>query len=159
MQVHLRAYADGDFDFARGLYFETMRSAIERHFGWDETHQQSSFARWFTPEEVSIITVDGADAGWIQQRQERSSIFLGSIYILPAMQQKGIGTLIITSILEQAEQLSLSVTLAVMKENPALNLYERLGFRITHQDDYKLYMTATPDGVRNPARKPVKAGS
>jgi ribosomal protein S18 acetylase RimI-like enzyme len=36
------------------------------------------------------------------------------------------------------------VTLAVMKINPALKLYERLGFRITHEDDCKLYMKAQP---------------
>jgi GNAT superfamily N-acetyltransferase len=156
MHVRLRAYENGDFDFARGLYFETMRWAIERHFGWHETHQQAGFARWFIPEEVSIITIDGADVGWIQQRQERDSIFLGSIYILPAMQRKGIGTHVIKGLLDQAEQRSLAVTLAVMKVNPALNLYQRLGFRITHEDDHKLYMTATPDGARNPARESVK---
>jgi len=156
MHIRLRAYADGDFDFARGLYFETMRWAIERHFGWDETHQQASFARWFTPEEVSIISVDGADVGWIQQRQERNSIFLGSIYILPAMQRKGIGTHVIKGLLDYAQQHSQAVTLAVMKVNPALNLYERLGFRITHEDDYKLYMTATPDGARSESVKTAR---
>ncbi|MGB6686705.1 MAG: GNAT family N-acetyltransferase [Terracidiphilus sp.] len=142
MDVHLRAYADRDFDFTRRLYFETMRWAIEHHFGWDETRQEASFAEWFKPEEVSIITTDGTDVGWIQQRQERDAIFLGSIYILPAMQRKGIGTHVIEGLLKQAEQRSQTVTLAVMKINPALNLYERLGFRITHEDDYKLYMRA-----------------
>jgi GNAT superfamily N-acetyltransferase len=151
MHIRLRAYADGDFDFARGLYFASMRWAIERHFGWDEAHQQASFAKWFTPEEVNIITVGGADVGWLQQRRERDSIFLGSIYILPAMQGKGIGTQVIEGILEQAEQQSLAVTLAVMKINPALSLYERLGFRITHEDDYKFHMTATRDGAQYPA--------
>ena len=29
-----------------------------------------------------------------------------------------------------------------MKSNPALALYERLGFRLTHEDEYKLYMRA-----------------
>ena len=99
---------------------------------------------------------DGADVGWIQQRQERNAIFLGSIYILPAMQRKGIGTQVIRGLLDQAEKKALAMTLAVMKVNPAFNLYERLGFRTTHEDDYKLYMTATPDGARNPAREPVK---
>jgi ribosomal protein S18 acetylase RimI-like enzyme len=32
------------------------------------------------------------------------------------------------------------VTLGVVKINPALSLYERLGFRVTHQDDRKFYM-------------------
>ena len=33
MDVRLRAYEARDFDFARRLYFETMRWAIERVFG------------------------------------------------------------------------------------------------------------------------------
>jgi hypothetical protein len=33
----------------------------------------------------------------------------------------------------------------VVKINPALRLYERMGFRITHEDDRKLYMRRDPD--------------
>ena len=80
MDVRLRAYRTQDFTFARGLYFETMRWAIERLFGWDEAHQEESFAGWFKPDEVSIVMADGADVGWIQQRLDRDAIFLGSIY-------------------------------------------------------------------------------
>jgi ribosomal protein S18 acetylase RimI-like enzyme len=144
MDVGLRPYTDRDFDFTRRLYFETMRWAIERQFGWDQARQEAGFEEWFRGEEVSIITADGNNVGWIQQRQERDGIILGSIYILPAMQRKGIGTHVIREILKQAEQRSQAVTLAVMKINPALKLYERLGFRITHEDDCKLYMKAQP---------------
>jgi ribosomal protein S18 acetylase RimI-like enzyme len=38
-----------------------------------------------------------------------------------------------------------AVTLGVVKTNPALRLYKRLGFRITHEDDRKFYMTREPD--------------
>jgi ribosomal protein S18 acetylase RimI-like enzyme len=37
------------------------------------------------------------------------------------------------------------VCLSVVKINPALRLYERLGFRITHEDDRKFYMKREPD--------------
>jgi ribosomal protein S18 acetylase RimI-like enzyme len=144
MDVRLRACEARDFDFARRLYFETMRSAIERVFGWDEARQHASFAEWFKPEEVSVITADGLDAGWIQQRLDDNSIFLGSIFVAPAMQRKGIGTTVIRALLHSGRQKSKPVTLAVMKINPARALYERLGFRITHEDEYKLYMRADP---------------
>ena len=144
MNVRLRAYEDRDFEFARGLYFETMRWAIERHFGWDQTQQENSFVKWFKPAEVSIITADGTDAGWIQQRQNHGEIFLGSIYLIPAMQRKGIGTHVIQTVLDVAGQQSQAVTLAVMKINPALYLYQRLGFCVTHEDEYKIYMKADP---------------
>ena len=142
MNVRLRAYEARDFDFARRLYFETMRWAIERVFGWDEARQNASFAEWFKPEEVSVITADGFDVGWLQKRLDDDGILLGSIYVAPPMQRKGIGSAVIQTLLQLGKEKSKPVTLAVMKVNPARTLYERLGFRITHEDEYKVYMRA-----------------
>ena len=144
MNVRLRPYQAKDFDFARQLYFQTMRWAIERLFGWDQDQQETSFEAWFNPDEVSIIVADEVDVGWIQQRLDHGAIFLGSIYITPRMQRKGIGTRVIQTILDLARQQSRPVTLAVMKINPVLALYESLGFRITHEDEHKFYMRSDP---------------
>lgn len=65
MNLHLRPYQAEDFDFARQLYFETMRWAIERVFGWDQAQQEASFDQWFHPDEVSIIVADEVGLGWI----------------------------------------------------------------------------------------------
>jgi len=119
-----------------------MRVAIERLFGWDQAHQEASFAGWFNPDEVNIIVASGVDVGWIQQREDGGAIFLGSIYVTPQMQGKGIGTRVIQRLLDLGRQRSQPVTLAVMKINPAIALYKRLGFQITHEDEYKLYMKA-----------------
>ncbi|UWZ82576.1 GNAT family N-acetyltransferase [Occallatibacter riparius] len=147
MDLRLRAYCANDFEFARGLYFQTMRWAIERIFGWDQAFQEANFVEWFKPDEISIIVADGADVGWIQQRLDGEAIFLGSIYIAPAMQRKGIGTRVIQATLDLARLRHQVVTLAVMKINPALALYERLGFRFTHQDEHKLYLRADPSSA------------
>ena len=37
-----------------------------------------------------------------------------------------------------------AMTLGVVKINPAKRLYERLGFRTTHEDDRKFYMRREP---------------
>jgi ribosomal protein S18 acetylase RimI-like enzyme len=135
MDVRLRAFQDRDFEFVRELYFETMRWAIERYFGWNRLQQEENFSTWFKPNEARIITVDGTDAGWIQQRQDAGESFLGSIYVTPAMQGKGIGTSVVQDLLHLAEHWSQAVTLAVMKINPAVRLYQRLGFRTTREDE------------------------
>jgi hypothetical protein len=62
-----------------------MRWAIEELFGWDEPHQEASFAEWFHSDEASIIVVEGHDVGWIQKRVDSDSISLGSIYMAPSM--------------------------------------------------------------------------
>ena len=102
MDVSLRAPHARDFEFARALYFETMRSMIELLFGWDQTRQEENFAGWFKLDEVSIVTVDGIDAGWIQQRAGGGEIFLGSIYVVPSIQGQGIGTRVLRSLLASA---------------------------------------------------------
>jgi ribosomal protein S18 acetylase RimI-like enzyme len=60
------------------------------------------------------------------------------------MHRRGVGSAIVQGLLQLGRQKSKPVTLAVMKINPACALYERLGFRITHEDEYKVYMRANP---------------
>jgi ribosomal protein S18 acetylase RimI-like enzyme len=43
-------------------------------------------------------------------------------------------------LVEEAASAGRAVTLGVVKTNPALRLYERLGFRITHEDERKFYV-------------------
>ncbi len=142
MNIQLCVANAADFGFAQALYFETMRSMIEPLFGWDQTHQEQSFAKWFKLDEARIITAEGRDVGWAQWRVDECAIFLGSLYIAPEIQGQGIGTHVLRTLLAEGRQSSKEVTLAVMKVNPAVHLYERLGFWITHQDEYKLYMQA-----------------
>lgn len=144
MNIALRSTCDDDVAFARSLYFETMRGIIERLFGWDKDREEKNFARFFKLDEVQIITADGRDVGWIQQQISESGINLGSFYVLPAMQGRGIGTEVLRMLLERAAHESKNMILAVVKINPARQFYEKRGFRVTHEDEHKVYMSASP---------------
>ena len=137
------AYVD-DVAFARNVYFETMHEIIERLFGWDQSREENNFAQFFKLNEVRIITADDQDVGWIQEQISERSINLGSFYITPGMQARGIGTQVLRMLLERAATESKTMTLAVVKINPARQFYEKRGFRITHEDEHKLYMSACP---------------
>jgi GNAT superfamily N-acetyltransferase len=144
VKIALRTACDDDVSFARNLYFETMREIIDRLFGWDQSREEKNFARFFKLDEARIITVDGHDVGWIQEQIFERSINLGSFYIAPKMQGRGIGTQVLRMLLERAASESKSMTLAVVKINPARQFYEKCGFRTTHEDEHKLYMIADP---------------
>lgn len=144
MNIVLRTACDDDVAFARNLYFETMREIIERLFGWDQSREEKNFAQFFKLDEVRIITADGQDVGWIQEQISDRSIHLGSFYVAPAMQGRGIGTQVLQMLRESAARESKTMTLAVVKINPALQFYEKRGFRTTHEDQHKFYMAASP---------------
>jgi GNAT superfamily N-acetyltransferase len=144
VNVKLRAACGADFTFARSVYFETMRWIIERLFGWDEMREERNFAQFFKLDEVRIITADEQDVGWIQEQIEDTAINLGSFYVTLVMQRRGIGTQVLQMLLARARNESKAITLAVVKINPALHFYEKHGFRITHEDQHKLYLRADP---------------
>ena len=148
MKIALRTARSEDFVFARDLYFETMRGMIERLFGWDQSREERNFAGFFKVEEARIIVADGQDVGWIQEQVEERTINLGSFYVMPAMQRRGIGTKVLDILLTRAADQSKAMTLAVVKINPARYFYEKRGFRITHEDHHKLYMRADPGRPR-----------
>jgi GNAT superfamily N-acetyltransferase len=144
VNIALRTASNDDVTFARDLYFETMHDIIERLFGWEQIREEKNFARFFKLDEVRIITADGQDVGWIQEQISEKSINLGSFYIAPTMQGRGVGTQVLRILLERAASESKSMTLAVVKINPARQFYEKHGFRITHEDEHKFYMIAVP---------------
>ena len=142
MNIGLRTASDRDVTFARDVYFETMRWIIERLFGWDPAREDKNFAQFFRLDEVRIITADEQDVGWIQEQVDDTTINLGSFYVMPMMQRRGIGTQVLQMLLARARNQSKAITLAVVKINPALRFYEKHGFRITHEDKHKFYLRA-----------------
>ena len=144
VNVGLRTACDKDLTFARDVYFETMRWIIERLSGWDLAREGKNFAQFFKLDEVRIITADEQDVGWIQEQVEDTTINLGSFYVMPMMQRRGIGTQVLQMLLARARNQSKAITLAVVKINPVLHFYEKHGFRITHEDKHKFYLRADP---------------
>ena len=144
MHTVRRAIA-GDLPFARRLYLDNMRDVSHRAgFAWDEARQTVNFDARFIADEISIICLDGRDIGWMQVAESESELFLKQFFVHPAHQRRGIGTRLLQELIKRAAQVGKSVTLGIVKGNPARSLYERHGFQITSEDDYKIYMAIEP---------------
>jgi GNAT superfamily N-acetyltransferase len=144
MRISLRPALAGDAIFARTIYFDTMRWIIERLLGWDEQLEKEKFTAQFNAAASQIIVADGKDVGWIQAQDNADALWLQSLYVTPAMQRRGIGTEVLRRLTERTHGEHKALTLSVVKINPALRLYQRLGFNITHEDEYKFYMRLDP---------------
>lgn len=144
MNVSLRAAVDADFDACRRTYFAEMDWVNER-LGLKRDEQESMFRKLWDPAQVCIIQADGVDVGWLQTVVSKSEHMLGQIFVDAPFQRRGIGTEVLRRIIEEASGRGLPVRLAVVKFNPSRRLYERLGFRVTHEDERKVYMSREPD--------------
>ena len=56
---------------------------------------------------------DGRDVGWMQTRANEGEVFLGSLYVIPEMQRRGIGTHILRELIAQSKRSSQRLTLGL----------------------------------------------
>ena len=89
-----------------------------------------------------IIFYQENKIGTLKYQEQNESLEIMQLQISPEYQGQGLGKKILQQILQQAK--NKTVELTVLKENPALNLYKRLGFAITGEDEYEFHMQAKP---------------
>ena len=113
---------------------------ITHMFDWDEDVQRDFHVRAWQQKKPDIITYDGKLIGTIATIESEDCIEIGQFFILPDYQNKGIGTHLLKSILDKADQLGKNVTLKFLKNNPVKSLYVRNGFRIVYTSEIMHYM-------------------
>jgi ribosomal protein S18 acetylase RimI-like enzyme len=135
----LRPAQPEDFDYCASLYFEGMDRVI-KELNLNVDAQGTGFRQRWDVGQVRIITLNGTDIGWLQSFAKDDAVFLGQLFVDSALRGQGIGTEVVKGLIEEAARAGQALTLGVVKTNPALRLYERLGFRTTHEDERKFYM-------------------
>jgi ribosomal protein S18 acetylase RimI-like enzyme len=152
-EVTLRPAAQSDFDFLFHLVCITMKEYVAAARGWDEAKEKEIFTRYFdfSTYQISVIVLDGNDIGYLKIDRMEREIFLANLHVHPDYQNRGIGSRILKSLLEEAtQQQGVSVSLKVLKvDHAARRLYERFGFSIEEAaEDYYL-MRALPKNSFN----------
>jgi len=119
---------------------------ITQMFGWDEKVQRDFHAKAWQRQKPDIITYDSKPIGTIATIGSEDGIEIGQFFILPDYQNKGIGTHLLKTILDKADQRGKNATLRFLKNNPAKSLYVRNGFQVVHTDERLYYMERKPGG-------------
>jgi ribosomal protein S18 acetylase RimI-like enzyme len=141
----LRQATKADFDFLYTLHRSVMREYIEPIWGWHEDWQAEYFYRKFDPAQRQIIRVNDTDAGVLVVEERQGELYLSLIELLPPFQNKGIGTAIISDLIDRANHQRMPLSLHVLKTNlPARKLYEKLGFVLTAEEEFRTKLTIYP---------------
>ena len=95
--------------------------------GWRFT--EKFFSRESKEIKYQIIVVEGENVGVVAFSRNEKTINIDEIQILPEYQGKGIGTLIFSDIIANAQKEKIETTLRVLKVNfVAQKFYNKLGF-------------------------------
>ena len=134
----------------REFSYEVKKAAegeyITLMFGWNEDVQRAFHAEAWQQQKPDIITYDDRLIGTIATIESGDCIEIGQFFILPDYQNKGIGTYLLKSILDKADQLGKNVTLRFLKNNPVKSLYVRNGFRLVYTSEVAHHMERKPGG-------------
>ena len=137
--ISFRPIEPGDEPFLYSVYHSTRQDELAvtgwteqqiNEFTWQQfTMQHKFYQDKFGSAKFLIISSNGQDLGRLYREVREDEIRIIDIALLPEYRSKGIGTKLLTDILAEATGLQLAVRIHVEKDNPALRLYDRLGFK------------------------------
>ena len=139
-KFNMRGSDTSDFAFCKGLYVDSMKPLLCALDAWDEKKANAAFKSYFKTDEIRIILVLGQMAGWMQVSETANAICLDQIHLLEEYRTCGIGSQLINETKSVATAKKKPILLSIIRGNPAIRLYKRLGFLPESEDDTKFHM-------------------
>ena len=144
LNLRLRPAMDADIPFLRTLRILTMHGyfkavGVVPNDKDDMNRILNAFSH------ARIVESEGVNIGLFKVVPEKTCIELYQIQLLPAYQNRGIATVLLTQLIEQANDSQRCIRLSVLHKNPAKNLYARLGFKVDVVSDHSYEMLYIPD--------------
>lgn len=142
MKYNLRKCTFDDIDFIFELKKLCLKWYIEIVYGWDDESQYRKTRNELNRniEYMKIICVDDMAVGVTTLSEEDGCYRVGLTMIHPEYQNKGIGSAMIQDYINLAEKDNKRIIIKTYKDNPAQNLYKRLGFKVYNADSTHIHL-------------------
>ena len=142
MEFLYRVYASTREDIAQLPYTDEQKNALYWHqFEAQHVHYQ----KHFTGCEFDIVLVDGRPAGRVYVHQTDEEFRIVDLAFLPDFRGKGIGTVVMKEIIEEANRNKKPIRLRVDPKKPALQWYLDFGFKQIADEETAWHMERTVD--------------
>lgn len=138
--LNIRKAEVADFSFIYDLYRQTL--SIYSHLPQERQYKEVKADLERLPFE--ILVDQGKAVGAIAISDQGDILTIHFLAILPTHQRRGLGTYLLRPILAQATQRNIRVGLSVIRDNPAREFYEQLGFEAAGSDKYSFFMEWQP---------------
>jgi ribosomal protein S18 acetylase RimI-like enzyme len=129
-----------DVAFALELYLSGAALHLSALGPVDKESLRARFDQSYCQDRSSIICLSGEDIGWMQVLDAEDRIYIEQLHLLAPYRNRGVGRTLIADIFSRALASNRPVELSVIRGNPAIRLYGRLGFRLIAEEPEKLRM-------------------
>jgi ribosomal protein S18 acetylase RimI-like enzyme len=159
--ISLRPECPEDQEFLFALYAST-RDEEMKLVSWPDSQkhaflkmqfelQSTHYHQYYPSASYQIILSQGRPIGRLYIHRTENQILLIDIALLPQHRRTGIGGQLLGGLLAEARATQKTVAIHVERNNPALRLYTRLGFRVIEDKGMYYYMEwnpAAPDSAK-----------
>ncbi len=156
--VSLRPVGHGDGDFLRRVYASTREDELALT-DWEDAQkdaflrmqfdaQHRHYTEHYANASFQVILVDGEPAGRLYVARWPEEIRIVDIALLPEYRRGGIGTRLLQDVLTEGSEEGKRVSIHVERFNPALRLYQRLGFDPVADVGVYVLMASEPAQVK-----------
>jgi len=135
----LQPVSDADLVFLKQVYGSTREEEL-KSTNWSDAQKKAFIEMQFQAQhtaysdyanaEFFLIVHESHQVGRVYLQYRPDAILIIDLALLAQFRGRGIGSGILNSIFAEARQLDKSVQIHVEKFNPALLLYQRLGFKL-----------------------------
>lgn len=154
MTISLRPFRPDDQEFLYQLYASTRLHEIAG-FGWPAAQQEMFLRMQFNSQyrsyeaaygqaEHQIVEQDSKPVGRIMVLWQTEFALLVDIALLAEHRGRAIGGDLLRDLIQKCVRKKVPLRLQVLKTNPALRLYRRLGFATTGEDQMYIQMERQP---------------
>ena len=150
----LRQRSEADLPFLCQLYAQTREEELAP-VQWPAQQKEAFLADQFDKQHQHylqhypraqwwMLTCQGAPMGRLYLEQTARELRIMDVSLMPAHRNQGLGTALMRSVLRHADGQRLTASLHVEPFNPALRLYQRLGFVHAETRGVYLFMQRPP---------------
>jgi ribosomal protein S18 acetylase RimI-like enzyme len=154
--VELRPVEPGDEGFLYQVYASTRTEELAA-VPWDDAAKEAFLRMQFSAQDsyyreqmpdasYQVVVVEDELIGRLYVDRRDDEICIVDIALLPEHRRRGFGTALLRKLLAEADATGKRVTIHVERFNPALRLYERLGF-VQVKDEGVYVLLARPAAV------------
>ncbi|MDA8018188.1 MAG: GNAT family N-acetyltransferase [Thermoanaerobaculia bacterium] len=156
-RTRLRPEIEADRPFLRRLYTSTRQSEMALLPHWSEQEkdvfleqqfraQSTYYAAQFPEASFDVVELEGKAIGRLYVDRRDDEIRLIDIALLPEYRGRGLGGELMAEVLAEGESKGLRVRIHVEHNNPAMRLYQRLGFEKLEEQGVYWLLEWTPRG-------------